>query len=157
MQVWNVLHAARWKCRTEKIAKKWPSEHHRTTLSGYIFATKAHIYNQKNLLNSHISPTCPRNMVNFGPLAAETVSLVWGTPTNFNGFRVLAALLHGSQVSGWKSVQIPGGNGCTPISTWDLNTFVRWCSDGHFLAIFSVLHFQRAACSTFQTCILNSH
>jgi len=39
-------------------------------------------------------------MVNFGPLAAETVSLVWGTPTNFNGFRVLAALLHGSQVSG---------------------------------------------------------
>jgi len=33
-------------------------------------------------------------MVNFGPLAAEIVSLVWGTPGNFNGFRVLAALLH---------------------------------------------------------------
>ena len=30
-------------------------------------------------------------MVNFGPLAAEIVSLVWGTPGNFNGFRVLAA------------------------------------------------------------------
>ena len=27
-------------------------------------------------------------MVNFGPLAAEIVSLVWGTPANFNGFRV---------------------------------------------------------------------
>jgi len=26
-------------------------------------------------------------MVNFGPLAAEIVSLVWGTPANFNGFR----------------------------------------------------------------------
>jgi len=38
---------------------------------------------------------CPHNMVNFGPLAAEIVSLVWGTPGNFNGFRVLAALLHG--------------------------------------------------------------
>jgi len=37
-------------------------------------------------------------MVNFGPLAAEIVSLVWGTPGNFNGFRVLAALLHVSQV-----------------------------------------------------------
>ena len=37
-------------------------------------------------------------MVNFGPLAAEIVSLVWGTPANFNGFGVLAALLHGSQV-----------------------------------------------------------
>ena len=37
-------------------------------------------------------------MVNFGPLAAEIVSLVWGTPANFNGFRVLAALLHGTLV-----------------------------------------------------------
>jgi len=39
------------------------------------------------LLSSNISPTCPYNMVNFGPLAAEIVSLVWGTPSNFNGFR----------------------------------------------------------------------
>jgi len=39
-------------------------------------------------------------MVNFGPLAAEIGLPVWGTPANFNGFRVLAALglLHGSQV-----------------------------------------------------------
>ena len=35
------------------------------------------------------------NMVNFGLLAAEIVSGVWGTPATFNGFRVLAALLHG--------------------------------------------------------------
>ena len=39
-------------------------------------------------------------MVNFGPLAAETVSLVWGTLANFNGFRVLAALPHGTLVLG---------------------------------------------------------
>ena len=39
-------------------------------------------------------------MVNFSPLAAEIVSLVWGTPGNFNGFRVLAALLHGALVVG---------------------------------------------------------
>ena len=39
-------------------------------------------------------------MVNFGPLAAEIVSLVWGAPGNFNGFRVLAALLHGTLVVG---------------------------------------------------------
>jgi len=39
-------------------------------------------------------------MVNFGPLAAEIVSLVWGTPCNFNGFRVLSALLHGTLVVG---------------------------------------------------------
>jgi len=39
-------------------------------------------------------------MVNFGPLAAEIVSLVWGTPANFNGFVVLAALLHGILIVG---------------------------------------------------------
>ena len=39
-------------------------------------------------------------MVNFGPLAAEIASLVWGTPGNFNGFRVLAALPHGTLVVG---------------------------------------------------------
>jgi len=42
---------------------------------------------------------CPHNM-KFGLLAAEIVSLVWGTPVNFNGFRVLAALLHGTLVLG---------------------------------------------------------
>jgi len=37
-------------------------------------------------------------VVNFGPLTAEIGSGVWGTPTNFNGFCVLAALLHGTLV-----------------------------------------------------------
>ena len=35
-------------------------------------------------------------MVDFGLIAAEIFSLVWDTPANFNGFRVLAALLHGT-------------------------------------------------------------
>jgi len=39
-------------------------------------------------------------MVNFGPLAAEIGSVVWGTPANFNSFRDLAALRHGSAVVG---------------------------------------------------------
>ena len=100
MQVWNVLHAARCKYMTQKSRQKSPSGHHRTTLSGYIFANKACIDNRKKLLSSNISSTCPHNMVNFGPLAAEIVSLVWGTSANFNGFGVLAALLHGSLVVG---------------------------------------------------------
>jgi len=37
-------------------------------------------------------------MVNFCLLAAEIDPVIWGIPANFNGFRVLAALLHGSQV-----------------------------------------------------------
>jgi len=39
-------------------------------------------------------------MVNLGPLTAEIGSGVWGTLANFNGFRVLAALLHGTLVLG---------------------------------------------------------
>jgi len=42
---------------------------------------------EKILLSSNISSTRTYNMVNVGPLAAEIVSLVWGTPANFNGFR----------------------------------------------------------------------
>jgi len=62
MQVWNVLHAARWKYRTPKNRQKfaiWAPSHN---LSGCIFATKACIDNQKNSLNSNISSTFPHNM-----------------------------------------------------------------------------------------------
>jgi len=83
----------------QKSYQKSSSGHHCTTLSGYIFATKARIDNWKeNLLSTNMSSTCPYNMVNFGPLAAEIGLPVWGTPANFNGFRVLAALLYSSQV-----------------------------------------------------------
>jgi len=78
-----------------------PSGRHPTNLSGYIFATKARIDNRKkNLLNSNIFPTRPHSMMNFGVLEDEIVSLVWDTLANFNGFRVLAALLHGTLVLG---------------------------------------------------------
>jgi len=39
-------------------------------------------------------------MVNFDPLVVEIGPVVWGTPANFNGFRILAALLHGIAVVG---------------------------------------------------------
>jgi len=55
---------------------------------------------EKKLLNSNISSTCPHNMANVGPRTAEIGLLVWGTQTHFNGFRVLAALLHDTVVMG---------------------------------------------------------
>jgi len=87
----------------KKIAKNSPSAHYRTTMSGYIFATKARIDNRKKtcyIAISDISPTSPYSMVTFGPLAAEIGLLVWGTPANLNGFCILAALLHGTLVVG---------------------------------------------------------
>jgi len=72
-----VRPSANLECRSEmccmrlagpkKIAKNFQSAHHLTTLSSYIFATKACIDNRKNLLNSNMSSRCPHNMVNFGP------------------------------------------------------------------------------------------
>jgi len=51
MHVWSVLHAARWKYRTQNIATKLPPAHHRTStsLSGYIFATATCIDNQRKI------------------------------------------------------------------------------------------------------------
>jgi len=96
-----MLPSAHWKCRTQKNRQKvatWAPSH---TLLGYIFATEARIDNRKkNLLSSNISSTCPHNMLNFGSQATEIGPVVWGTPANFSGFRVLAALLHGTLVVG---------------------------------------------------------
>ena len=78
----------------QKIAKNSPFVHHRTTLSGYIFTIKACIDSHKKKLNSHTFFTCPDNMVNFGSLTSEIYWQVWGTPANFNRFRILASLLH---------------------------------------------------------------
>jgi len=99
MHASNVLHAAFWKYRTQK------NRHLRTIaqlLCGHIFATKVRIIvdNRTKLLKQQCLLTCLYNMVNFGPLAAEICWRVWGTPTNFNGFRVLAELLHGTLVVG---------------------------------------------------------
>jgi len=54
---------------------------------------------EKNLLNTNTAATCPHNMMNFGLLMAEICWRVWGTPSNFNGFHVLASLLHDTLVS----------------------------------------------------------
>jgi len=85
----------------KKVAKIaiWAPSHKFVGL--YLRNYKAHTDNRKkNLLRSNISSTCAHNMVNFGPLAAEIGPVVWGTPANFNRFRVLAALLHGTVVVG---------------------------------------------------------
>ena len=96
MHVWNV-RAARWKYKMQTIAIL-ASSHNFVGL----YLRNWGIYRQsgKNLLNSNTSSTCPDNMVNFGLLTAEICWRVWGTPANFNGFRVLAALLHGILVVG---------------------------------------------------------
>ena len=69
-----------------------------------MFAIKARIDNRKKTLLcnikqqylSHMSPQYGE----LRPLAAEIGPVVWVTPANLNGFRVLAALLHDAPVLG---------------------------------------------------------
>ena len=104
-----------------------------TQLCWAIFSQRRHISTiGKILLSSNISSTCPHNMVNFGPLAAEIILLVWGTPANFNRFRVLAVLLHGTPVLSvsqtlrrWTEGAIYIPQGGHYIGHWP--TFVVYC------------------------------
>jgi len=66
---------------------------------------------KKKLVKQQYLPTCPHNMVNFGALTAEIEisSGVWSTAANFNGFRVLAALLHGTLAVGVSQTLRQGG------------------------------------------------
>jgi len=81
MQVWNVLHAARWKCRTQKTTKNATFGHHRTTLSAYIFATKAHIENRKKIVKQQCLPH-----------TSSEYGVLWPT----SGWHLLASLGHPS-------------------------------------------------------------
>jgi len=53
-----------------------------------------HVSTIGKMLNSDISATCFRNIMNFCPLTAEICWRVWNTLANFNGFHILASLLH---------------------------------------------------------------
>ena len=75
--------------------KKSASAHHHSTLSDYIFANKACIDNRKtNLLKSNISSMSPQ----YGELQPtsgwDQLPGLGQHHSNFNGFRVLASLLH---------------------------------------------------------------
>jgi len=75
-------------------------------------------------------------MVNFGLLAAEIVSLVWGTPANFNGSCVLAALLLGTLV--WASAKLCGVEQTAP-SVFD-RAAIRWGIGRHSSCILKYVY-----------------
>jgi len=124
--------------RTQKIAQNSPSGHHRTTLSGISSQVRHLSTIEKNLLNASISSTCPRNMANFGPLAAEICWRVWGTPANFNRFRVLASLL--------QRRRSPEANK-TLHDVWPYPGLVRYvCNFGGSCALTEFRHVQNSLC-----------
>ena len=75
------------------------NHHLRTIPQLYQAVSKPYVDNrEKKLVKHQYVLHMSHNMANFGPLTAGW--RVWGTPANFNGFRILAALLHGAVVVG---------------------------------------------------------
>jgi len=70
-------------------------------------------------------------MVNIGQLAAEIGPVVWGTPANFSGFYVLAALLLGTPAAGVsQTAALNGGR-----HLYSAGRPSRWAS-AHILVVF---------------------
>jgi len=101
---------------------------------------------EKNFLNSDSSSRCPDNMVNFGPLTAEIYWQVWGTSVNFNGFHVLAALLHGTLVVGVSQTLRCWTDGATYIQQgghhvghWPTFLVIIWSAEMFYLLTYWLL------------------
>jgi len=100
MHVWNVLHVACWKCRTQKIARNLPSGYYCSTLSGYVFATKARIDNRKKILKQQCLAHMFSQYGELWPTSGWELLASMGHPSKFQRFCVLSALLHGTLVVG---------------------------------------------------------
>jgi len=100
MQIWNLLHAARWKHRTQKKSPKiaiWPPSHNFVGL--YLRNERTYRQSEKLVKQQyalHMSPQYGE----LRPTSGWDRFTILGTPPNFNGLRVLAALLHSSKVVG---------------------------------------------------------
>ena len=91
-----MLHAARCKYRTQKIAILAPSHNF---FGLYLRNSGTYQQSEKKLVKQqYLLHMCPQYSELRPTIAAEIFWRVWGTPANFNGFRLLAALLHGTLV-----------------------------------------------------------
>jgi len=134
----NVLHAARWKYSTQKLRKKLPSAHHRTSLLGYIFVTKAHIDNRKKSIKQqyllHMAPQYgerrPNGWDRFGSM---------GHPSKFQrvsrlGFVTAPTSLSGGQPNFSRCLAISCAGTLYPVYTF-LGALAEFCQVQNSLCI----------------------
>jgi len=104
MQVWNVLHAARWKCSTQKS----PKIHHLGTIVQLCRAISSQLRHVSTVGKKLVKQQClPHMSPQYGELAGEICWQIWGAPANFNWFHILAALLHDTWVVGVSQLSLP--------------------------------------------------
>jgi len=92
MQVWNLLRASHWNYRTQKIAKNLPSGHI-AQLCRAVSSQLRHVSTIRKKLVKQQYLQMSSQYDELPPLTIEIGLPVWGTPANFNWFRVLALLL----------------------------------------------------------------
>ena len=100
MHVWNVLHAARWKHRSQKSRQNC----HLGTITQLCRAISSQLRHistigKKLFKQQYLLQMCPQ-YGELWPTNGWDRSGSLGHPANFNGFRVLAVLLHGTPVVG---------------------------------------------------------
>jgi len=117
-----------------KISPKSPSRHHRPTWSGYIFATKACVDNQKkNLLNGNNFSTCPPQYGELRPTSGWDLLAILRHASKFQrvsrlGFLTAPTSLNGGQqnfagclaVSWAGTLYIHFGGSCSLTQFWHL-------------------------------------
>jgi len=113
MQVWNVLHAAHWKYRTQKVVICAPSYN----FVG-VYLRNWGMYRQLEKILLNINTLFPHNMANFGPLTAEIGLVVLG-PSKFQ------------RVSRLGSVTARQSNFCTTEKRMKFATKPRWYYPPH--------------------------
>jgi len=91
----------------------------------------------KNLLIGNIFSICLYTMVNFGPLTSEICWRVWSSPANFNGFRVLASLLHRHHSTEVNQtlhycILLNWQHCCMALEHWHQQKFAAWYKEWNY-------------------------
>ena len=103
----------------QKSLQKSLSGHHHTTLSGYIFATKARIDNWKKIVKQQYLLHMSSQYGELRPTNGWDRLTSLGHPCKFQRFRVLTALLHGTPVVGISQILRRWTEGATYIRQGD--------------------------------------
>jgi len=128
-----MLHAAPWKYRTQKMTQKSPYAHHRTSLSGYVFATEACIDNRKKAVKQQYVLHMSSQYGELGPTNGRDVWASLGHLSKFqlaSRFRFVTAptSLNGGQPNSAQCLAVSWDTlFCDVVQGIELQNFRRGC------------------------------
>jgi len=146
--VWNLLHAARWKYRMQKWRKKSRSGHRRTSLTGYIFSTKACIDNRKKLVKWQYVLHMSSEYSELQPINGWDLLASLGHSSKFQRFVIAATSLNRSRPTfalcsavSWPGIlyirfrQLLSPDGILPCAKFTLCPATQYASSHKFVGL----------------------